>query len=170
MTVCTRGQSRPDQDFQAKNVPDGRLTGRRERRAHPASGTLIGIEDTDMKTRHFLARIAAVVTAAAAIGMLLGPARADAADHEPDGSANRDLRSSMAEELGSRLDGWDNRDLEIGASGLWSSRAEELGSRLEGWDNRDLDLSSSDLWEAMAFGIGSILDGWGNRDMDIGAF
>lgn len=143
MTVCTRGQSRPDQDFQAKNVPDGRLTGRRERRAHPASGTLIGIEDTDMKTRHFLARIAAVVTAAAAIGMLLGPARADAADHEPDGSANRDLRSSMAEELGSRLDGW---------------------------DNRDLDLSSSDLWEAMAFGIGSILDGWGNRDMDIGAF
>jgi hypothetical protein len=61
---------------------------------------LIGIEHTDMKMRHFLARIAAVVTAAAAIGMLLGPARADAADHEPDGSANRDLRSSMAEELG----------------------------------------------------------------------
>ena len=83
------------------------------------------------------------MTAAAAIGMLLGPARADAANHEPDGSANRDL---------------------------WSSMAEELGSRLDGWDNRDLDLSSSDLWEAMAFGIGSILDGWGNRDMDIGTF
>jgi hypothetical protein len=48
--------------------------------------------------------------------------------------------------------------------------AEELGGRLDGWDNRDMDLSSSDLWEAMAFGIGSILDGWGNRDMDIGAF
>jgi len=124
-------------------VPNGRLTGRRERRARPASGTLIGIEHTDMKTRHFLARTAAVVTAAAAIGMVLGPARADAADHEPDGSADRDLRSSMAEELGGRLDGW---------------------------ANRDMDLSSSDVWEAMAFGIGSILDGWGNRDMDIGAF
>ena len=143
MTVCTRGQSRPDQDFQAKNVPNGRLTGRRERRARPASGSLIGVEHTDVKTGHFLARIAAVVTAAAAIGMLLGPARADAADHEPDGSANRDLRSSMAEELGSRVDGW---------------------------DNRGMDLRSSDLWEAMAFGIGSILDGWANRDMDIGAF
>jgi len=124
-------------------VPNGRLTGRRERRARPASGTLIGIEHADVKTRHFLARIAAVVTAAAAIGMVLGPARADAADHEPDGSANRGLRSSMAEELGGRLDGW---------------------------ANRDMDLSSSDVWEAMAFGIGSILDGWGNRDMDIGAF
>jgi hypothetical protein len=100
-------------------VPDGRLTGRRERRARPASDTLIGIEHTDMKTRHFLARTAAVVTAAAAIGMVLGPARADAADHEPDGSADRDLRSSMAEELGGRVDGWDNRDLNIGAFALW---------------------------------------------------
>lgn len=34
-----------------------------------------------MKTRHVLARIAAVVTAAAAIVMSLGPAGADAADH-----------------------------------------------------------------------------------------
>jgi hypothetical protein len=96
-----------------------------------------------MKTGHFLARIAAFVTAAATIGMVLGPARADAADHQPDGSANRDLRSSMAEELGSRLDGS---------------------------TNPDLDLSSSDVWEAMAVGIGSILDGWANRDMDIGGF
>jgi hypothetical protein len=151
-------------------VPNGRLTGRRERRARPASGTLIGIEHADVKTRHFLARTAAVVTAAAAIGMVLGPARADAADHEPDGSANRGLRSSMAEELGGRLDGWANRDMDLSSSALWSSVAEELGGRLDGWDNRDMDLSSSDLWEAMAFGIGSILDGWGNRDMDIGAF
>jgi hypothetical protein len=47
------------------------------RGARPASGTLISIENTDMKTRHFLARIAAFVTAAAAIGMFLmvrGPA------------------------------------------------------------------------------------------------
>jgi len=38
---------------------------------------LISIENTDMKTRHFLARIAAFVTAAAAIGVFLtvrGPA------------------------------------------------------------------------------------------------
>jgi hypothetical protein len=131
---------------------------------------LIGIEHTDMKTRRFLARIAAVVTAAAAIGMFLGPAPADAAGHEPDGSPSPDLRSSMAEELGSRLDGWDNRDMDLSSSDLSSSMAEELGSRLDGWDNRDVDISSSDLWEAMAFGIGGILDGWGNRDMDIGAF
>jgi hypothetical protein len=86
-----------------------------------------------MKTGHFLARIAAFVTAAATIGMVLGPARADAADHQPDGSANRDLRSSMAEELGSRLDGWTNPDLDISSSDLWAPMAEELGSRLDGW-------------------------------------
>jgi hypothetical protein len=135
----------------------------------PASDTLISIENTNMKPRHLLARIAAVVTAAATIAMFLGPARADAADHEPDGSANRDLTSSMAEGPGGRVDGWANQELDSRAVGLWSSMAEELGSRLEGWDTPDMDLSSSDLWEAMAFGIGSILDGWGNRDMDIGA-
>jgi hypothetical protein len=135
----------------------------------PATGTLISIENTDMKTRQFLARIATFVTAAAAIGMFLGPASADAADHETDGSANRDLRSAMAEELGSRVDGWANRDLDIGAFDLSEATAEELGSRLDGGANRDLDLSSADLWAFMAFGIGSILDGWGNRDLDIGA-
>ena len=52
-----------------------------------------------MKTRHLLARIAAVVTAAAAIGMFLGPARADASDHDdPDGTVNRDSTSAMAAE------------------------------------------------------------------------
>ncbi len=47
------------------------------RGVRPASATLISIEHTDMKTRHFLARIAAFVTAAAAIGVFLtvrGPA------------------------------------------------------------------------------------------------
>jgi hypothetical protein len=121
-----------------------------------------------MKPRHVLARIAAVVTAAAAIGMFLGPARADAADHAPEGSANRDSTSSVAQEPGGRVDGWDTPDIDIGAFD-WSM-AEELGSRLDGWDTPDMDLNPSDLWEAMAFGIGSILDGWGNRDMDIGAF
>jgi hypothetical protein len=107
--------------------------------------------NTDMKARHFLARIAAFVTAAA-IGMFLGPARADAADPLP-----RDL-----------MDGWPNRDQDIGA--LSSSMAEELGSRLDGWDTPAMDLNPSDLWEAMAFGIGDILDGWANRDIDIGSF
>ena len=104
-----------------------------------------------MKPRHFLGRIAAFVTAAVAMGMFLGPARADAADHQSD-----------------ELDGWGNRDLDIGAS--TRSMAEELGSRMDGYDTPEMDLNPSDLWEAMAFGIGSILDGWGNRDMDIGAF
>jgi hypothetical protein len=121
-----------------------------------------------MKTRHLLARIAAVVSAAAAIGMFLAPARADAADHDPDSSANRDSASSIAQTPGSRVDGWANQDVVMGAFD-WSM-AEELGSRLGGWDTPEIDLNPSELWEAMAFGIGGILDGWGNRDMDIGAF
>ncbi|MGH9289642.1 MAG: hypothetical protein ACRD0V_15360 [Acidimicrobiales bacterium] len=120
---------------------------------------MTSIENSDMKPRHFLARIAAVVTAAAAIAMFLGPARADAAD--PDGSA-------MAADVGGRVDGWANRDLDIGAFN-WSM-AEELGSQLDGYDTPDMDLSSSDLWEAMASGFGNILDGWANRDIDIGTF
>jgi hypothetical protein len=120
-----------------------------------------------MKPRQFLARIAAFVTAAAAIGMFLAPASAEAADHEPDG---RDLRSAMGEELGSRVDGWANVDIDIGSSDLWEAMAEDLGSILDGWGNRDLDIGSSDLWEAMAQEIDSILDGWGNRDLDIGLF
>jgi hypothetical protein len=123
----------------------------------------------DMKPRHFLARIAAVVTAAAAIAMFLGPVRADASHHDdPDGTVDRDLTPAMAEDGGTLLDGWANRDLDIGA--ISRSMAEELGSRLDGWDTPEMDLNPSDLWKAMAFGIGSILDGWGNRDMDIGAF
>jgi hypothetical protein len=122
-----------------------------------------------MKPRHFLARIAAVVTAAAAVAMFLGPVRAGASDHDdPDGTAHRDSTPSMAESHPeSLLDGWANRDFDIGA--LNSAMAEELGSRLDGWEHPEVDLSS-DMWEATAFGIGSILDGWGNRDMDIGAF
>jgi hypothetical protein len=128
---------------------------------------LISVEHTDVKTRHFLARIAAVVTAGAAIGMLLGPARADAA---PDSAANQDLRSATAQQPGSGVDGWANPDIDIGAF-AWSSVAEELGSRLDGYDTPDMDLSSSsDLWDAMAFSLGSILDGWANRDIDIGTF
>jgi hypothetical protein len=125
-----------------------------------------------MKPRHFLARIAALVTAAAAIGMLLGATRADAADHQPDGSARSDMESATAEaiEIGSEIDGWTNRDLDIGTFDLSEATAEELGSRMDGWANGDFDLSSADVWEAMALGIGDILDGWANRDIDIGTF
>ena len=121
-----------------------------------------------MKPRHFLARIAAFVTAAAAIGMFLGPARADASDHDdPDGTANRDLRSSMAATVGGRVDGWANRDIDMGV--LHTAMVEELGSRLDGWDTPDMDLDPSELWEAMAAAMGDLLSGWANRDLDIGA-
>src|SRR4029453_10392894 len=120
-----------------------------------------------MKLRHLLARIAAVVTAAAAIGMFVGPARADAANRAPDSAANRDATSSMAQWPGSRVGGRGNRGVDIGAFNL--SMAEELGSRLDGWDTPDMDLNPSDLWQAMAFAIGCRLHGWANRDQDIGA-
>jgi hypothetical protein len=122
-----------------------------------------------MKPRHLLARIAALVTAAAVVAMFLGPVRADASDHDdPDGTVNRDSTSAMATNGGTLLEGWANRDLDIGA--LSGSVAEELGSRLGGWDTPEMELNPSDLWEAMASGIGGILDGWGNRDLDVGAF
>jgi hypothetical protein len=123
-----------------------------------------------MRPRHFLARIAAFVTAAAAIGMFLGPTRADASDHDdPDGTVNQDLTSAMADDRGGTLlEGWANRDLDIGD--FSRSMAGELGSRLDGYDTPEMDLNPSDLWEAMAFGIGTRLDGWANRDLDIGAF
>jgi hypothetical protein len=123
-----------------------------------------------MKPRHFLARIAAFVTAAAAIGMFLGPARADAADHQPDGSGRPDMESATAEAIGSRTDGWANRDLDIGTSDLWEAMAQELGCILDGWANPDVDIGSSHLWEAMAQELGSRVDGWANPDVDIGAF
>jgi hypothetical protein len=122
-----------------------------------------------MKPRHFLVRIAAFVTAAAAIAMFLGPARADASDHDdPDGTVHQDSSSGTADDGGTLLEGWANRDDDIG--NFSTATAEELGSRLDGWDTPDMDLNPTALWEAMAFGIGSILDGWGNRDMDIGTF
>jgi hypothetical protein len=119
---------------------------------------LTGVEHSDMKPRHFLARIAALVTAAAAVAMFLAPARADASASDHDGGRTG----------GTLLEGWANRDDDIG--NFSAAMAEDLGSRLDGWDTPDMDLNPSELWEAMAFGIGSILDGWGNRDMDIGAF
>src|SRR4029453_6046714 len=120
-----------------------------------------------MKLRHLLARIAAVVTAAAAIGMFVGPARADAANGAPDSAANRDATSSMAQWPGSRVDGRATRDVNIGAFNL--SMAEELGSRLDGWDTPDMDLNPSDLWQAMAFAIGCRLRGWAKPGPDNGA-
>jgi hypothetical protein len=158
---------------------------------HPSPPGIRHVEQhrtSDVKPRHLPARIAAVVTAAAAIGMFLGPARADASDHDdPDGTVNRDSTSAMAADIdswgnrdldigalssddwiGSRVDGWANRDIDIGAFN--SAMAEELRARLDGYDTPDMDLNPTDLWEAMAFGTGSRVDGWANPDVDIGAF
>jgi hypothetical protein len=45
--------------------------------------------------------------------------------------------------LGSELDGWANRDLDIGTFGLASAMTQAIGaeSELEGWPNLDLDLA-----------------------------
>jgi hypothetical protein len=42
-----------------------------------------------------------------------------------------------------------------------------IGTRLDGWANRDLDIGA--FGSAMTAGIGTRLDGWANRDLDIGA-
>jgi hypothetical protein len=39
---------------------------------------------------------------------------------------------------------------------------------MDGWANRDLDIGTSDLWEAMAEELGCRVDGWANPDVDIG--
>jgi hypothetical protein len=98
--------------------------------------------------RQILARIAALATAAAALGMFLVPARAEAADHQPDGCGDRDS--------------------DVGSDTVASATTPGVGSILDGWANRDLDIDT--FGSAMTQGVGSILDGWGNRDMDIGAF
>jgi hypothetical protein len=98
--------------------------------------------------RPFLARMAILATAAAALGMLLVPARAEAADHQPDGCGHPDS--------------------DIGSDAVTSATAPGVGSILDGWANRDMDIDS--FGSAMTQGVGSILDGWANRDMDIGAF
>ena len=77
-------------------------------------------------------------------------------------------RHAALNRSGTLLEGWANRDLDIGD--FSRSTAEELGSRLDGYDTPEMDLNPSALWEAMAIGIGGILDGWGHRDMDIGTF
>ena len=104
-----------------------------------------------MKKRHVLAPLAAVVTAAAALALFLVPAtQYSAADDEVD-----DTHVTSG-----RLDGWGNRDIDIGGFGL----AARTGSILDGWANRDLDIGTL----GAATEPGSILDGWANRDMDIG--
>jgi hypothetical protein len=65
---------------------------------------------------------------------------------------------------------WDrgNQDIDIGACN--TAMAEELGSRLDGWDTPGMDPNPSESWEAMVSGFGNILDGWANRDINIGTF
>ncbi len=103
-----------------------------------------------MKKRHVLAPLAAVVTAAAALALFLVPAtQHSAADDEVDDT----------QVTSGRLDGWANRDIDIGGFGF----AARTGSILDGWGNRDMDISTL----GAAAEPESILDGWGNRDMDI---
>jgi hypothetical protein len=137
-----------------------------------SSGTMIGSEHTNMKMRHFLARSAAMVTAASAIGMFLGPASVEAADHQVHGSVDRnhdngsnDMGSAMiqASGFGSLLDGWANRDLDIGAFAFGSdmTAASGFGSLLDGWANRDLDI--------VAFGS-DMADGIGTQAINVSAW
>jgi hypothetical protein len=42
-----------------------------------------------------------------------------------------------------------------------------IGERMDGWANRDLDIGA--LSSSSDFGIGDRLDGCANRDQDIGA-
>ena len=109
---------------------------------------MISIECSDVKTRRLLARITAFVTVAAAIGTFLGPASAEAADHQPDG--------------------WTNRKPDIGSHDLGSATTQAIGSREDGWTNPDVDISA--FGSAMTEWIGSRVDGWANRDVDIGEF
>jgi hypothetical protein len=84
--------------------------------------------------------------------MFPGPAGTAPADHHPDRGADRDLDagthamgSDMAEALGigTQLDGWANRDLDIGAFASSMTKASAFGGLLEGWAHCDLDIWSS---------------------------
>jgi hypothetical protein len=133
--------------------------------------------------RRNLVRLAVAIAAIAAPLVLMVPAA-----HATGGCDSGDGASGSAQALGSILDGWANRDLDIGIfasaeppdlldgwanrdldiSAFGSAMATGIGSRVDGWANPDVDISS--FGSAMTAGTGSILDGWGNRDLDISAF
>jgi hypothetical protein len=124
-----------------------------------------------MKRRHLFASVAVCVTVAAVIGMFLwsetdsqvAPAAADAAANPFPGSI---------------LDGWGNRDMDIGAFGDHAQvradrRQQELlaggchtgntpGQQASPEPPRPLPATNAE------FGIGSRVDGWANPDVDIG--
>jgi hypothetical protein len=101
-----------------------------------------------MTARHLLARSAAVVAAVAALALFLGSVRTAAADNGVGGCTGPDRGSSAvgadASEAGeSLLDGWANRDLDIGTSAMLSitgSDVRDLGSG----DVRNGSLTSRD--------------------------
>ena len=111
--------------------------------------------------RRNLVRLAVAIAATAAPLALMVPAA-----HATGGCNSGDGASSSAQALDSILDGWANRDLDIGI--FASAMTAGTGSILDGWANPDVDISS--FGSAMTAGTGSILDGWGNRDLDIGIF
>ena len=84
--------------------------------------------------RRNLVRLAVAIAAIAAPLALLVPAA-----HATGGCNIGDGASGSAQALDSILDGWANRDVDIGAFG--SAMAAGIGSRVDGWANRDVDIS-----------------------------
>ena len=97
-------------------------------------------------------RLGVAIAAAAAALALMAPSA-----HATGGRDMGDGAPGPAQGIGSILDGWANRDMDIGTF------ISDFG-RLDGWANRDVAISafSSD------FRIGCRVDGWANRDVDIG--
>jgi hypothetical protein len=48
----------------------------------------------------------------------------------------------MAEELGSRLDGHDTPDMGLSSFDMWEAMASGIGNILDGWANRDIDIGT----------------------------
>ena len=123
-----------------------------------------------MKTRHLLVRIAVCVTAASALGVFVG----SATDSQDAPAANDNPA------IGSRVDGWANRDVDIGTFAVGERRSQQEHRAGDTANSTaptpGQQVSPEPLGAATnagvvnPFGIGSILDGWGNQDMDIDAF
>jgi hypothetical protein len=101
-----------------------------------------------MTARHLFARSAAAGTAVVALALCLGSVRTAAADNGVGGCTGPDggspaVAADVSEASGSLLDGWANRDLDIGTSAMLSitgSEVRDLGSG----DIRNGSLTSAD--------------------------
>jgi hypothetical protein len=108
-------------------------------------------EHTTMNARDVLAPVAALLAVAAAIAIFLFPAAdGPGADGTPESSSN----------VGGRVDGWANRDLDIGVFGFSAA----MNARVDGGATRDNDIGGFGFAASSA----SLMEGWANRDLDIG--